>query len=103
LSRETRVLVDTTSPKLNVNFPLDINYRRNVPFNISVSEKVLLEYYDNSVQNPGWKRICSNCKEYGNSKAETISFLRGQHDLIIRAVDKAGNSDEEGIKFNVNY
>ncbi len=103
LSRETRVFVDTTSPKLNISFPENASYGRKVPFNISVSEDVLLEYYDNSVQNPRWKRLCSNCEEYGNSKIRILSFSRGNHDLIIRAVDEAGNSDVEKIKFSVSY
>ena len=100
-SRTTRVLVDTTSPELTVSLPEEQNYSRIVPFNISISEEVTLEYYDTSESRPRWKKICSNCNEYGESRARTKSFKTGEHNLLIRAVDKAGNSDIQEISFEV--
>jgi len=102
-SRKTRVLVDITSPELTVNFPEDDAYGRRVPFNITVTEDVTLEYRDESVSNPRWRRLCTRCDEYGNSRTRTKSFSRGIHEVLIRAVDKAGNSDIEEVEFEVDY
>ena len=107
LSRETRVLVDTTLPVLNVYSPYNKtgneSYERRVPFNITIGEDVKLEYYDNSEARPRWKRICTRCDEYGFDRVRKISFRRGVHDLLIRAVDNAGNSDTKEIEFEVDY
>ena len=102
-SKETRVLVDTTSPILSVNDPVnDAEYENNkVPFRISISEKVLLEYYDEYSPNPRWKHLCVNCDSYGETRVKTERLNAGTHSIIIRAVDKAGNSDTEEITFTV--
>jgi len=103
-SKEIRVKVDTTSPILTVNIPGDNEtYERRVPFNIQVSEDVKLEYIDDSVKRPRWKRLCSKCDEYGVEREKLKSFKRGTHDITIRAVDKAGNSDEKSLSFVVDY
>jgi len=72
-----------------------------VVFNISVSEDVKIEYIDNSASR--WKRLCSNCDEYGESRKKTKSFKRGVHDILIRATNKAGNIDIKEINFDVDY
>ena len=104
-SRDIRVLVDTTSPDLKVNSPENKTggYGRKVPFNISVSEDVLLEYYDESNFKPRWRRLCSRCDEYGFDRIRMKSFKKGIHKVLIRAVDKAGNSDVEKVVFEVMY
>ena len=109
-SRPTRVLVDTTSPVLTVNAPQNITqnttnstYGRRVPFNLSVSEKVTLEFIDNSDTRPRWERICSNCDSYGLDRLRTKSFRVGEHDLIIKAIDRAGNSDSKMLNFDVVF
>lgn len=96
-SKSTRIKVDTSIPILNVNSPSNVNYARRVPFNISISEKAKLEYYDNSALRPRWKSLCSNCDKYTSKK----SFSIGAHDIIIRATDKAGNSAEVSRNFLV--
>ncbi|MDP3026862.1 MAG: hypothetical protein Q8N63_04080 [Nanoarchaeota archaeon] len=96
-SKSTRIKVDTSIPMLSVNSPLNVDYARRVPFNISVSEKTKLEYYDNSALRPRWKSLCSNCNKYTSKK----SFSIGNHDIIIRATDKAGNSAEVSRNFLV--
>jgi len=83
--------------------PENANYERRVQFNMIVSEDVTLEYIDYFDTNPRWRRLCSNCDEYGDSRTKTKSFKRGLHNVEIRAVDKAGNSDTEQISFNVDY
>jgi hypothetical protein len=102
-SRKTKVWVDTTPPELDVYFPEDDFYGRKVPFNITVSEKVLIEYYNPSDRNARWRRLTSNKDEYGNTRFKTKTFKRGMHDLQIRATDKAGNSDIDVISFEVDY
>lgn len=100
VSKEIEVLVDTTSPVLVVNNPQNISYNGKVPFNISVSENVILEYYD-VFSEERWKRLCSNCNKYGFDKIIKKNFNFGGHSLIIRAVDRAGNSDVEIINFSI--
>jgi len=107
-SKKTTVLVDTTSPILKVNFPVNnltntTIYERKVPFNISVSEEVTLEFMDNSVAKPKWTKICSDCTSYGIDKLKTKSFNEGTHNLTFRAIDEAGNSDSEAVNFNVVF
>ena len=106
-SRETRVLVDTTLPVLKVYLPFNKtgneSYGRKISFNITISEDVNLEYYDKSDARPKWTRICTRCNEYGFDKVKTILFKKGVHDILIRAVDKAGNSDTKEIEFKVDY
>ncbi len=102
-SRTTRVFVDTTSPILTINSPEDSGiYDRRVPFNITITEKSDLEYIDNLNNNPRWRTLCSNCDEYGFTRLRTRTFREGHHDLTIRAVDEAGNSDQQEISFTVN-
>ncbi len=103
-SRITRVFVDTTSPELNLIMPLGEVYgTRRINFMIDVSEEVKLEYRDEKDSNPRWRTLCTRCEEYGISRTKTKSFKKGEHELIIRASDKAGNTDEEIINFEVDY
>ncbi|MBW2976222.1 hypothetical protein KY347_02130 [Candidatus Woesearchaeota archaeon] len=99
LSRKTKVLVDTTPPVLAVTLPEDgSTVGRRVQFNISVSEDVTLEYSDNGGP---FRRLCSRCDEYGESRARTKYLSLGNHALTIRATDKAGQTDTEFISFKV--
>lgn len=99
-SKLTRVKVDTTPPVLNIIMPKDgETYGRSVPFNITVSEDVLLEYYNKSDSRP--TTLCNNCDDYGNSTKKTKSFRKGSYNLLIRATDKAGQSDINEIIINV--
>ena len=98
-SNPTKVLVDTTVPVLTVISPTeDSEYGRRVPFNLSVSEKVKLEYNDNG---GAFNNLCNNCDSYGLTGLKTKKFSVGNHDIIIRATDKAGNSDSEAVSFDV--
>ncbi len=98
-SRKTRVKVDTISPFLKVNNPVNgMEYGRRVQFDVEVTnEKVkIIEYQDNLGR---WRRLCSRCDSYDRTK----SFKRGPHTVNVRAVDYAGNSDEKIVSFNVEY
>jgi hypothetical protein len=90
-TKGARVLVDTIYPQLNVVLPQNENYTRKVEFNITTSEKVNLDYRDNSEATPRWRNLCANCNDYGNSIKKVLQFKAGAHGLTIRATDKAGN------------
>ena len=77
------------------------SYSRRVPFNLSVSERVRLEYMDSSVFRPRWRRLCSRCEDYGLDRVRKKSFKKGLHEVLIRAVDDAGNSDVVEVEFEV--
>lgn len=96
-----RVIVDTQAPVLNVMKPEQEVYNKKVPFKVSINETVLLEYIDHSDFKPRWKRLCSNCQDFGIVKNVTKSFKPGNHEITIRATDKAGNSDSEDVEFGV--
>ena len=101
-SQMTRLWVDTISPKLTIKFPAENgNYLKNVPFNVLISEKSRLEYLDILDNNPTWRALCSNCDEYGYEKSKSKIFKKGSHEILIRALDKAGNSDMKSVSFNV--
>ena len=97
ISKEVEVFVDTKSPILILNAPQNISYDGKVFFNITISEKVILEYYDEFEKK--WKRLCNNCDKYGADKIVKKNFKPGEYKLNIRAVDSAGNSDEEVVNF----
>jgi len=101
ISKNISVKVDTTSPILNLFFPNETEYGRRVPFNITISEEVKLEYLDELDSRPRWRSLCRSCEEYGNLKNKEKSFNKGQHDLLIRAIDEAGNSDVRNVSFIV--
>lgn len=106
-SREINVIVDTSKPVLTIYMPQNktgsesYNKSDGVLFNISISEMVRLEFFDNFDINPKWKNLCSNCDEYGFNKKKTKSFETGIHNILIRAVDDAGNSNVRNVKFEV--
>jgi hypothetical protein len=102
-SKKLKVKVDTNLPILIVNMPENETYGRKVPFNLMVSENVTLSYLDLSSNEPKWKKLCSNCDEYGFSNPKTVSFSRGSHAVWIKASDNAGNEDIEEVGFSVDY
>ncbi|MBI3623758.1 hypothetical protein HY212_06805 [Candidatus Pacearchaeota archaeon] len=98
-SKHKTLSVDLTKPVLTVNLPIDgETYGKKVPFNLSVSEKVTLQYKNN---NPAWKGFCDNCNGYGFNSKKTRAFDPGTHDITIRATDQAGNFDEKTLSFFV--
>lgn len=107
-SRPISVLVDTTSPILTVNSPVEnltgsTIYGKRIPFNIVISEDVTLSLLDNSSDRARWQRLCSNCDSYGLDRLKTKYFTEGNHNLTIKATDKAGNSDSQEIIFEVVF
>ncbi len=93
-SKLTNVLVDTTAPsitKFNVT-----NSGKNVYFDIEIDDETAkIEYMDLDDKNPKFKTLCS--KKLVCQKKKSLS--EGEHDLVVRAIDKAENSDEEQLNF----
>ncbi len=88
--------VDLTKPTITIIAPLPGDKSRSVPFNIALSEKVsVLSVSDNSA---GFRTVCSNCNGYKGTRA----FNKGNHVLVIKAEDYAGNTNTEPANFVVN-
>jgi hypothetical protein len=88
--------VDTAVPNITINYPTQgsILPSRRVPLNVSVTEKVKLEYSDNDGT---FRLFCSNCDSYVNVK----TFSTGMHNLTIRATDKANNVNMKSVQFTI--
>jgi hypothetical protein len=101
-SRNTSINVDTTKPNVTVKLPLDgSNVSRRVQFNVTATEEVKLEYLDEEDARPVFRRLCSRCDEFGESRKRTKFFRKGNHSLVIRATDKAGQIGTADVEFQV--
>jgi len=69
--------------------------------NSRVNENVALEFMDDFDSRPRWKRLCSRCDDYGFDRKRLKGFRNGEHGVMIRTVDRAGNADVEVISFEV--
>ena len=98
-SRAVKMTIDKTNPIITLNSSLSNGqtFTRFLPLRLSISEKASLEYKDLN-GNSRFNLLCRNC----NSYTRNINFNKGQHNLVIRATDKAGNKDEESFSFNIN-
>jgi len=93
--RPIKLKVDTINPEINYfNYTLS---GRKLSINMSVIEDNLdkIEYYDYSSSRPRWTTLCPSLRKGYCTK--TINLVPGVHDLEIRAIDKAGNSDSADI------
>ena len=95
-SSQQKILVDVLKPIVNIYNPINttlyIDRNGNIYINISVNEKVKLEYKDNSIK---WASLCTSCTSYkGYNK-----FSFGQHNVSFRASDSAGNIEENTLNF----
>ena len=61
---------------------------------MTADDKYTLQY---SINGDKFKTLCANCNKYKNYK----TFGTGSYNLILQALDKAGNIDQEIINFNV--
>jgi len=66
-----------------VNSPVSgIFGSRRTPFNITLGAKVeLLEYINHDDRRPRFRRLCSNCGEYGNSSKRTKNVKEGDNSI----------------------
>lgn len=89
-SKLTSVLVDTTAPVLNL-FDYSIENRVvNFKFNVSEINFKEINYVDLNEANPRLVKICTNLKNGICEKKR--AFSKGEHNLTINIIDKAGNS-----------
>jgi len=94
-SKSNKIKVDLTNPILTVNSPLNQDYSAGkILFDMTADDKYTLQY---SVNGDKFKTLCANCNKYKNYK----TFGTGSYNLILQALDKAGNIDQEIINFNV--
>ena len=99
-SKSTEVNVDTVRPIITYfNYT---NVSSKIYFNITVSEEVDIEYNDTIIPRSSLSPLCRDCNEYGYSSKKYKSFTSGQHNLLIRATDEAGNFDQEEIGFTIS-
>ena len=102
ITKNINAFVDTVSPNISINSPVNISYNNTkIPFNISSSESVRIEYYDANDPGPKWKSLCSRCSSYGFDREKIKRLKLGSHDITFKTTDEAGNTDEESIEFNI--
>ena len=95
-SRVSEVSLDFTSPELILRSPDDGIYGDNsILIDVGVSEKVKTLSY--SINGERFRSLCSNCDSYNRTKR----FNVGEVDLVLQALDYAGNYDEIEIGFSV--
>ncbi len=96
--RVTEALIDTVPPSLTVSDPKDgTYYTRRIFFNLSSDERVTFMYKNLNSEHPKWKLLRARRDSYEGSRW----FTYGDYDLLIKAVDEAGNSDEKEVLFSV--
>jgi len=97
VSNMNTITVDATVPSIIVYSPTNgVHENRRVLLNMSVSEKVkLLEISDNGSR---FRRLCMRCDHYSRLR----SFRHGSHELLVRAIDKAGNEGYASVTFIIS-
>ena len=96
-SRSTKIKVDTVAPEIKYfNAPIVGKY---VYFNMSILNEDKnsfnkVEYQDNSGR---WNSLCTSLKN--NNCYKKVSFKTGNHNMVVKATDDAGNSAENNISF----
>ena len=93
------IMVDTTSPEIK-DFKAQ-NSSNYIVFNMRILNENKqsfdrVEYIDNSAPITVWKPLCTSLSS-GNICSKKLYFKSGNHNIIVRVKDKAGNSDEEGV------
>lgn len=107
-SRATKIKVDTKSPEiknLKVEKSLIGTY---IIFNMTIlnedkSSLYKVEYLDNlssSTTTPTWKSLCTSLKP-GNICYKKVYSKAGNHNIVIRARDDAGNSDSKIVNIKI--
>jgi hypothetical protein len=100
-SEKIKFVIDNIKPVIIINNPLNnLNYTKKIPINLTINKDVMLEIKDLTLDLKS-KKLCSDCNSYGEKKEKFIALSKGRHELLIKAVDKAGNSDERIISLFV--
>lgn len=106
-SKVTKVKVDTLSPEIkNLAYPVSgiSKTSKFVSFNMTIMNEDKysfnsVKYMDRYDLKPQWKSLCTSLKN--NVCYKKMSLKAGNHDIIIRVTDDAGNSDEEMISVKI--
>ena len=94
-SKPQSVIIDSKKPEIkSVNYSVS---KTGVEFAVRVDEENL-EKIEYKIDNKNWKRFCIKLK---NEECTKKTSLYGEHKIQFRAVDKAGNFDEEEIMIKV--
>src|SRR3989344_4034125 len=98
-SRRTKIKVDTSKPLIN-SFTSLINGRR-VIFTLNITELNFEEvnYIDHNEARPTTKNLCSSLRKGICSTSKT--FRQGNHNITLNVLDKAGNTEQRNLVFNI--
>ena len=99
-SKKKWIKIDLTPPILTIYMPNLQEYKRKIPFNITISENVKLMYF-NLASWTKWRTLCPNCNELGFFKDKIKQFKEGFYNMIIMATDEAGNLEAKEVNFTV--
>jgi len=87
--------VDNIDPELEVFSPIEFDYSETrIPISASFSEMSKFEY---SLDGSRFITLCRDCNSYDKRR----KFSRGDHDIVLRITDYAGNFDEKTVSFRV--
>ena len=95
-SKINSVTIDTIKPGLNVISPINTTYIsvNNLLLNMTTTETARISYSDNGSD---FKNLCSACTKLKTNKF----FADGSHNLLIKAIDPAGNTELKTVDFTV--
>ena len=101
MSKEQKIIIDNIDPEITLLYPSLVSseiktYAKVLLLNLTISEKSDLIYKDLNGDNR-FINLCKNCNSYNRN----VRFKSGTHNIIIKALDKAGNMDEESLVFNI--
>ncbi len=97
-SKINKVLIDSAMPVINIISPEEGIYSDKVLFDINISEEVdKLDFVDFTDKGSRFRKLCSKCDNYYKKK----NFREGNHSLMFRAVDYAGNIVSVNVSFGV--
>src|SRR3989338_798440 len=96
VSRKYRLIADTTPPKILSPIKINSRYSQYYRLNVSIDEDNFDEadYKDNGGR---WHSLCSRLAK--GSCIATKRFAFGENNITIKAMDKAGNSQQKSFNF----
>jgi len=98
-SRKEKIIIDTSKPIIN-SFTNLINGRRVIlTLNITEINFDEVNYIDYNEVRPTTKNLCSSLRKGICSTSKT--FRQGSHNLTISILDKAGNTEQKNLVFNI--
>ncbi|MGY4884358.1 MAG: hypothetical protein ACP5NZ_02140 [Nanobdellota archaeon] len=104
-SRSTKIKVDTKSPEIKNLKAEKSLLGRYIIFNMTILNEDKnsfnkVEYMDDSALKPIWKPLCTSLST-GNICYKKVSSSLGNHNLKVRVLDDAGNSDSKSINLKI--